>query len=191
MREPQIPEKPSRIKNKYLAFIWEVTKVVVISLAIIIPIRYFLIQPFYVKGASMEPNFKQYEYLIINQLSYRMRNPERGEVIVLRNPQDLSQFFIKRIIGLPGDHVEVYDKNVYINGTELNESPYLADTVETWGKIDLVLGENQYFVLGDNRNASLDSRIIGPITRDEIIGRAWIRAWPFTRAQTFHAIDYK
>src|SRR3989339_252434 len=177
-------------KNKYLNFIWEVAKVVIISLAIIIPIRYFLIQPFYVKGTSMEPNFKQYEYLIINQLAYRLHDPVRGEVVVLRNPQDLSQFFIKRVIGLPGETVEVKNRHVYINGKQLDESTYLASDVETWGNIKTTLGSNQYFVFGDNRAASLDSRIIGPITREEIIGKAWLRAWPFNRAVKFSSINY-
>ncbi|HLD69247.1 MAG TPA: signal peptidase I, partial [Candidatus Omnitrophota bacterium] len=84
------------------SFIWETVKVVVISLAIIIPVRYFLIQPFYVKGASMEPNFYDQEYLIIDEISYRFREPQRGEIVVFRYPRDPASFFIKRIIGLPG-----------------------------------------------------------------------------------------
>src|SRR3989344_1293745 len=86
-------------------FFWEIFKVVVISLVIIIPIRYFLIKPFYVKGASMEPNFHDYEYLIIDEISYRFNQPARGEVVVFKYPFDQSQFFIKRIIGMPGETV--------------------------------------------------------------------------------------
>src|SRR3989344_5446608 len=97
-----------------LVFVWELVKVVLISLAIIIPVRYFLIQPFYVKGASMEPNFQDHEYLIIDEISYRFRTPERGEVIVIRNPQDRSEFFIKRIIGLPGETIQIDNDRVTI-----------------------------------------------------------------------------
>ena len=89
-----------------VVFILEVIQIVIISAAIIVPIRYFLIQPFYVKGASMEPNFYDHEYLIIDELSYRLRDPIRGEIVVFRYPRDPSQFFIKRVVGMPGETVE-------------------------------------------------------------------------------------
>lgn len=183
------PTVEQKLRNAGI-FIWEVTKVVVISLAIIIPVRYFLIQPFYVKGTSMEPNFKAYEYLVIDELSYRFHNPERGDVVVLRDPQQHKNFFIKRVIGLPGEHVEVKDRHVYINGKQLDESNYLDATVETWGNMNLNLQDDEYLVLGDNRNASLDGRIFGPISKEEIIGRTWIRAWPFRRATHFSSLHY-
>ena len=85
------------------SFFFELVKIIVISLVIIIPVRYFLIQPFYVKGASMEPNFYDHEYLIIDEITYRFRDPERGEIIVFRYPRNPQEYFIKRIIGLPGD----------------------------------------------------------------------------------------
>lgn len=178
--------------NKYFGstkkFAWEVAKVVVISLAIIIPIRYFLIQPFYVKGASMEPNFFDYEYLIIDEISYRFNDPARGDVIVLKDPRNRSQYFIKRIIGLPGETVEVDDGVIEIDGEVLDEDPYLD--VATGGDIAVTLGEGQYFILGDNRSASLDSRVFGPVDEKEIIGRVWIRAWPFTRLNVFQKPEY-
>ncbi len=186
-------EKKSPIKSageRYFGFIWEVVKVVIISLAIIIPVRYFLIQPFYVKGASMEPNFHNYEYLVINRLEYRVGEPERGDVVVLRDPRQTGQFFIKRVIGLPGETIEVKAAKVYINDERLDESVYLADTVETYGNQSITLSEDEYFFLGDNRPDSLDSRIVGPITKEEMIGKAWIRAWPFTRLTHFETIDY-
>lgn len=176
--------------ERYLRFIFEVAKVVVVALAIIIPVRYYLIQPFYVKGASMEPNFHNYEYLIIDELSYRFHEPKRGDVVVLKNPQQQRQFFIKRVIGLPGEKVEVKDQHVYINGELLDESAYLAESVETWGNQKFTLKENEYVVMGDNREQSLDSRVFGPITPASIVGRTWIRAWPLTRIDHFSSVNY-
>lgn len=172
-------------------FFWEMTKVIVISLAIVIPVRYFLIQPFFVKGASMEPNFEDGEYLIIDELSLNLDDPKRGEVVIFRYPKDPSQYYIKRIIGLPNERVSIEGGRVkifnssYPNGFTLDESEYLYMKNATPGELDLVLGQDEYFVLGDNRNASSDSRIFGPVLRDAIIGRAWIRAWPFDRWTRF------
>lgn len=164
----------------WLNFVWEILKIVIISLAIIIPIRYFLIQPFFVKGASMEPNFLDGDYLIIDEISYRFEAPQRGEVVIFRYPLDPSQFFIKRVIGLPNENVKVEDGNVFINSVQLDESKYLQG-IETAGNVEVQLGDNEYFVLGDNRNASSDSRRWGEVDKKFIIGRAWLRAWPFNR----------
>jgi len=170
-------------------FISEVIKVGLISLAIILPIRYFLVQPFYVKGESMEPNYLNSDYLLIDEISFRFRAPERGEVIVLRYPRDPQEFFIKRIIGLPGDRVVIKQGGVWIGpgGAEVKElsESYLPSGTITQGDQDITLAEGQYFVLGDNRGASLDSRSFGPITAREIVGRSWLRAWPFGRWQIF------
>ncbi len=178
------------------SFIVEVAKVVIIALAIIIPVRYFLIQPFYVKGASMEPNFYDKEYLVVDEISYRFGSPERGDVVVLRNPRHESDFFIKRVVGLPNERVEVINGEVNIynqdfpTGLTLDESAYLPAGVKTVGTIDVTLARDQYFVLGDNRESSLDSRYFGAVQRREIVGRAWIRAWPVTRAKIFKTPDY-
>ncbi len=169
----------------------ELMKTVLIALAIIIPVRYFLLQPFYVKGASMEPNFYDHQYLIVDELSYRLHQPRRGDVVVLRNPSNESEFFIKRLIGLPGDHLTVRNGSIYLatpehpNGGRLDESAYLPAGRLTFGDVDMTLGTDQYFVMGDNRAASLDSRSFGPIPRKEIIGRAAVRAWPIDKATTF------
>ncbi len=167
----------------WLDFIWEILKIVIISLAIIVPIRYFLIQPFFVKGASMEPNFLDGDYLIIDEISYRFETPQRGEVVIFRYPLDKTQFFIKRIIGLPNENIKVQNGKVFINEKELNESEYLRG-VETVGNVEIQLGDDEYFVLGDNRNASSDSRKWGEVDKKLIIGRAWLRAWPFSRLGT-------
>lgn len=186
------PNNSSDTVKLYLAstgnFLWEVIKVVVISLAIIIPVRYFLIQPFYVKGSSMEPNFHDYEYLIIDELTYRFNDPVRGDVVVLNDPRDHSQYFIKRIVGLPGDEVRIEDGDVQINGVNLDETSYLDEDVVTdsaLGERTFTVEENEYFVMGDNRPASYDSRRFGPVSEDDFVGRVWIRAWPFDRFTVF------
>lgn len=170
-----------------LNFTWEILKIVIIALAIIIPIRYFLIQPFFVKGASMDPNFLDGDYLIVDEISYRFGEPQRGDVIVFRYPLDRSQFFIKRIIGLPEEIVKIEDGKIFIYSEEttdekvvLDESEYLQDSY-TAGNLEITLEADEYFVLGDNRNSSSDSRKWGELNEKYIIGRAWIRAWPFNR----------
>jgi len=174
-------------------FALELIEIVVISLAIILPIRYFLIQPFYVKGASMEPSFDDHEYLIIDELSYRFRGPERGEVVVFRYPLDPRQYFIKRIVGLPGETVRVSDSKIIVTNAEhpdgfvVDESAYLSPDVVTFGDKTIHLASDEYFVMGDNRTASLDSRTFGPLPYKHIVGRVWIRGWPIARATVFSA----
>ncbi|MEK9151828.1 MAG: signal peptidase I [Patescibacteria group bacterium] len=177
---------------KAVEFVAELVHIVVISLAIIVPIRYFLIQPFYVKGASMEPNFYDHEYLIIDELSYRFRPPARGDIVVFRYPLDPSQFFIKRIIGFPGERIRVENGKVSITPSGasqeimLDESAYLG-TVFSPGDKELTLGANEYFVMGDNRSASMDSRSFGPVSRSAIVGRVWVRGWPPEKITVFSA----
>lgn len=184
------------MKN-FFSYVLELIKVVVISLAIIIPIRYYLIQPFYVKGASMEPSFYDKEYLIIDEISYRFHEPERGDIIVFRYPRDPEEFFIKRIIGLPGEKVQIKDGAVYVyNRAQPNgfkpEEKYLAADVKTYGiNEDAVsLSDGEYFVLGDNRAASKDSRSFGPLDKKFITGRVLLRGWPFSRINVFSAPSY-
>ncbi len=172
-------------------FFWELVKAFLIAMVIIVPIRYFIMQPFFVRGESMEPTFDSGEYLIIDQLSYRLRDPQRGEVIVFRYPGQPSKYYIKRIVGLPGDVITIQDGSVvvknemYPDGVILDESPYLAGSVRTGGRNEERLGPDEYFVLGDNRAASSDSRSWGSLNRDHVVGKAWIRAWPFDRVGVF------
>ncbi|MDD5433165.1 MAG: signal peptidase I [Candidatus Pacebacteria bacterium] len=165
-------------------FIWEVLQVVIIALAIVAPIRLFVFQPFIVKGASMEPAFHGGDYLIIDEISYRFSEPQRGEIIVFKYPLDKSQRFIKRIIGLPGEKVDIDKGRVIITSpfgdkTFLNElyitTPFSEMQLEN---NSLTLGQNEYFVMGDNRTHSFDSRQWGVLNRVDIIGRVIFRAWP-------------
>jgi len=162
-----------------ISFFWEVFKIVVISLVIVLPIRYFLFQPFIVKGQSMEPNFQNNNYLIVDELSYRLRDPVRGEVVVFYYPGNPKTRFIKRIIGLPGETLEIKGGKVKVNGKVLDESEYLPPGAQTIGDIRISLNKDEYFVLGDNRLFSYDSRRWGALPRKYIIGRAVLRAWPF------------
>lgn len=177
------------LKN-LIKFSVEVVKVVIISAAIVIPVRYFLIQPFFVSGASMQPQFYNGEYLIIDEISYRSKPPERGDVVVFRYPKEPSQFYIKRIIGLPGETVEIKDSRVTVYNAEnpwgmILEEPYLREDEITRGDIYLKITPGNYFVLGDNRQASSDSRIWGTMDKKFIIGKVWLRAWPFDRLKVF------
>lgn len=180
-------------------FLLEIVQIIAIALAIILPVRYFLIQPFVVKGASMEPNFYDSEYLIIDELSHRFRTPERGEVVVFHPPKNDELYYIKRVIGLPGETVEIKDNTVTIyndthpNGIKLDET-YIG--VVTDGELRKEVPEGHYFLMGDNRIASVDSRMFGtvPLHGDEmtgdIIGRVWVRGFPLDRMATFALPTY-
>lgn len=182
-------------KAEVLAFVWETVKIIVVSLAIIIPIRYYLVQPFFVKGASMEENFHDGDYLLIDEISYRFNEPRRGDVIVFRYPENPSQFFIKRIVGLPGETVEITGNKVVIynsahpQGTALGEE-YLSPGQETIGNFLVKLGDDEYYVLGDNRLQSSDSRRWGSLEKDFITGRAFLRLWPLNKISTVESIKY-
>ena len=176
-------------------FLLELLKIVLISLAIIIPIRYYLIQPFIVKGSSMEPSFYDGEYLIIDEISYRFDDPERGDVIVFKYPKDNSQYYIKRIVGLSKETVEITDgkiiiyNNKYPEGDELDEE-YLVG-IETPGDLKVSVADNNYFVLGDNRRASSDSRVWGLLPEKNIIGKVWVRGLPSNRLGVIRTPEYK
>lgn len=173
-----------------ISSVLEIAQVIVVSLVIVFLVRSYLIQPFLVKGASMEPEFQDGNYLIIDEVSYRFRQPERGEVIVFKYPRDHKQYFIKRVIGLPNERVEIKDQKVKIyntefpDGREVDESYLHSDTV-TKGNETIQLGTSEYFVLGDNRLFSSDSRYWGPVASDLIVGRVWIRAWPLDEVTMF------
>ncbi len=170
-------------------FFLELIKIAVLAGITIWLVRHFLFKPFYVKGQSMEPTFLAKEYLIIDELSYRFREPKRGDVIVFHEPLGTHKdFYLKRVIGLPGERVHLQDSTIIIYNEEyptglVLDEPYINEITE--GSENIQLGEQQYFVLGDNRDASFDSRRFGPIDRDLIVGRAWVRGWPFARFEVF------
>ena len=174
---------PEENRKTILTEVKEIFRILVISLLVVIPIRFFVAQPFIVRGASMEPNFYDGEYLVVDEIKYRFNAPERGEVIVFRYPNDPKQFFIKRIIGLPGEtvnleggHVEIVslkDKKTIV----LNES-YIDPKILTVPDRTVTLKEGEYFVLGDNRLSSSDSRVWGVLPYQNIVGRVLLRLWP-------------
>jgi len=175
-----------------LDFFKEILQTVVLATLIVLPIRLFIFQPFIVKGQSMEPTFEDGDYLIIDEITYRFREPKRGEVIVFKNPMNERQRFIKRIIALPGETVEITDGKVFISNGEkkvLDESSYLTFSF-TLGDMQITLGKEEYFVLGDNRQFSLDSRRFGPIRKKDIVGRVFLRLWPIYSFAKFEAPIY-
>lgn len=173
----------------------EFIKVAVLAGITIALVRYYLFKPFYVKGASMEPNFLDHEYLIIDELSYRLHEPKRGEVIVFRYPNNPKEYFLKRIIGLPGERVKVSEGVVTIyndahpEGLSIKEE-YIPSDIVTEGEKIMSLNKNQYFVMGDNRPNSFDSRRFGPVDENLIVGRTWLRGWPLNRIQIFDTPNY-
>ncbi len=173
----------------FILAVWEVLEVVLVAVVTVFLIRSFLVQPFLVSGASMEPNFSSGNYLLIEEVTYRFREPERGEVIVFRYPENPSIYYIKRVVGLPGETVKVEKGTVGIvkkDGTEdVLPEKYLPPMTLTSGNLTRVLGPSEYFMLGDNRNYSFDSRGWGPVNKKNIIGLVRLRLLPISQAQTF------
>ena len=176
--------------KQILVSLWEVLEVVVIAVLTVFVIRTFLIQPFLVSGASMEPNVQQNNYLIIDELTYHFREPQRGEVVVFRYPGDPSTFYIKRIMGLPGETVSFAGGKVLVDGEVVDESGYLRGA-DTQGAVRVTLAPGTYFVMGDNRANSYDSRAWGPLDRRLIVGKALIRLYPFDHITVFADPQYQ
>lgn len=179
--------------KKLFASIWEIAEVILIALITVFVIRTFIVQPFQVSGASMSPNFQNGNYLLVDELTYHFRKPERGEVIVFRYTGDKSSFFVKRIIGLPGEKVVVHDGEVTITShkeTFTLPETYLPLQTETSGEVAATLGEDEYFVMGDNRDNSFDSRNWGPLHEENIIGIVRLRLYPFSQFGTVEHPEY-
>ncbi|OHA58529.1 MAG: signal peptidase I [Candidatus Vogelbacteria bacterium RIFOXYD1_FULL_44_32] len=165
--------------------IFDVLRFALITLVIVIPVRAYVAQPFIVSGVSMVPTFENGEYLIIDEMSYHFREPERGEVVVFRYPKDPSKFYIKRVIGLPGETITISPTAINIKTTANQDitltEPYLGADISYTAET-ISLGADEYFVLGDNRNASSDSRIWGPVADKFIKGRVGLRLFPLKTA---------
>mgnify|MGYP000100116289 FL=1 len=167
----------------------EIVRFSLIAILIVVPVRMFIAQPFIVSGASMEETFQSGEYLIVDQLSYHFEAPARGEVIIFKYPKDPSKYFIKRVIGLPGETIEIIDGEVIIkndanpDGFTLSE-PYI-EPMPLVAPMRETLGSGEYFVMGDNRPESSDSRSWGVLQEEKIIGRAFLRLFPPTALEIF------
>lgn len=171
-------------RHSFRTEVWETIRFILIALAIVLPIRLFIAQPFIVSGASMNPTFTNGQYLIIDELSYHLTLPERGDVVVFKYPKNPKQYFIKRVIGLPGETVTVNEqgqviiKNIAGEEVATLKEPYVQFTKSD--SVELKLGLDEYFVMGDNRAGSFDSRMWGPVKEDLIVGKAFLRLFPFT-----------
>ncbi len=168
-----------------VVFLVELLQIMIIASVIIVPIRFFVVKPFIVRGASMEPNFHNDEYLIIDEVSYRFMDVQRGQVVVFRPPNaSPGEFYIKRVIALPGETIEIEDGRItifnaeYPNGAQLDE-PYIEEY--THGRVKATLKLDEYYVLGDNRDESMDSRRFGAVAEDRIIGKVLLRGLPLDK----------
>jgi signal peptidase I len=165
-------------------FLYEVLKFSIITLLIVLPFRMYIAKPFIVNGASMSPTFETGDYLIVDEITYKINEPERGEVVVFKYPLDPSRFFIKRIVGLPNETIEIKNGAVFIknknnpDGFQLEEE-YILN--KSYKNTVYSLSDGQYFVMGDNRSNSSDSRTWGSLDKNFIIGRAFIRLLPLNQ----------
>lgn len=199
------PENPQGFLGEAFEFVWETLKVVLVAMVIILPVRYFLIQPFFVKGSSMVPNFHDKEYILVDKWTYRLGRPERGDVIIFKYPNNPKEYFIKRIIGLPGETVLAGNDNTvrifnsaFPDGFVLPEATYLPKENPTYCLTETIycnrrveLGDDQYFVMGDNREHSSDSRVFGPVDKSQFFsGLAWLRLWPLNDISFIPRTEY-
>ncbi|HUZ92643.1 MAG TPA: signal peptidase I [Candidatus Paceibacterota bacterium] len=182
--------------RQFFASVLEVLEVAAIAIGAVFLIRHFLVQPFLVSGSSMVPTFEDGNYLLIDELTFHFRAPERGEVIVFKYPKDTSTYFIKRIIGLPGERILINGGKVTVynkanpQGLTLDET-YLPSSFKTTGSEDITLGPSEYFMMGDNREASFDSRSWGPMPANDIVGLVRLRLWPLNDLTAFAAPKYQ
>lgn len=181
---PRIPR--ANKKNEFK----ELLKFAIIAVPLVLLVRAYVIGPFIVSGASMDFTFRNGQYLIVDELSYRFNAPQRGEVVIFKYPLDTTRFYIKRVIGLPGETVLIENGAVTIVNSQypqghLLSEPYIDQVNKKFDTLSVKLGNDQYFVMGDNRAGSSDSRIWGPVTRDLFVGRPIVRLFPFNKIGTF------
>ncbi|MDO8572683.1 MAG: signal peptidase I [bacterium] len=184
-QQHNLQTKPEQELQKKGGSLLDTIKFIVLALAIVTPIRMFIAQPFIVSGSSMDPTFATGQYLIVDEISYHLGDPKRGDVIILRYPKDTTKFFIKRVIGLPHENVVINKGTVTIVNAQYPEGLAISEPYIKFSKNDTMtkmLGEGEYFVMGDNRAASSDSRYWGVVPRDLVVGRALIRLLPIASA---------
>lgn len=180
---------------KFLRSLVEVIVITALAVFAVISIRQYVFNPYSISGASMIPSFNDGDYVFVDKMSYRFWSPTRGEVIVFHSPGIEGEDLVKRIIGLPGERVVVQNGQVTVinkddpDGIVLRES-YLDPSGETSGFADIELGEDEYFVMGDNRSVSFDSRSWGPLDSENIVGMVRLRIWPLDAARAFAAPQY-
>jgi signal peptidase I len=177
------------------SFLGEIVQIVVISLIIVIPFRIYIAQPFLVSGPSMDDTFANGQYLIVDELTYNLRDPQRGEVVIFRYPLDTKKYFIKRVIGLPGETVEIKNDVVTICKPDCQTDTNKFSLTETYTKpatpiktddtLTVTLKADEYYVMGDNRRSSSDSRSWGPVKRNLFTGRPFMRLFPFNKISFF------
>ena len=190
--EPTEPESTAEVAEKEPSYGWtmvrELVETVVLSLVIFLLIRQ-VVQNYRIENHSMEPNFYEGQFVLVNKLAYRLGQPDRGDVLVFHNPRNTNEDYIKRIIGLPGDTVEVRDQTVFINGEAVVEEFTHFPIAPGEYSGPFVVGDNQLFVMGDNRPNSSDSRVFGPIDQSLIVGQAWLRIWPLNEFGIVQHVD--
>lgn len=167
-------------------FFLDLMETIVMALAIFVVVYLFLFQPHQVKGNSMYPNFHDGEYILTDKISYRFGQPQKGDVVVFQAPKNKEVDYIKRIIALPGETVKIDNSSIYINNEKLEEAYIPADFVTSGGSFltdgqEVIVPQGEYFTMGDNRSHSSDSREWGFVKKEEIVGRAFLRYWPFNR----------
>lgn len=182
------------------AFFVDIIETVIIAIAIFVAVYLFLLQPHQVIGESMEPSFESYQYILTDKISYRLHDPERGDVVIFKAPQGQGKDLIKRIVGLPGEKIRLsggkiiifnakYPQGLTLNETYTNGGPTLPEgAIKENG--DYAIAADKFFTMGDNRSHSSDSREFGAIDKSLIIGRAWIRYWPLPAVSFIPQVQY-
>lgn len=188
---PPVLQNSKSQRSPFFSIIGEIIQFVAIGAILYFGIRLYVAQPFIVSGSSMVPTFTNGDYLVVDEFTFHLRAPERGEVVVFRYPNDTTKYFIKRVIGLPNETISINANNVSVKdakGTTVLQEPYIAGP--TQGHFSRTLGPSEYFVMGDNRQFSSDSRSWGPVARNLIIGRVFIRLFPVAHASVLPG-DYE
>lgn len=192
---PQSLPLPVKLVKSVVNFFFDFLETIVVALSIFVVIYLFILQPHEIKGSSMEPNFHNNEYILTDKISYRFKDPQRGNIIVFKAPKNPDIDYIKRIIGLPGESVKIEKGDVYVNDQKLKEQ-YIHDKSLLFPGsfmqegVSVTVPPGEYFVMGDNRPHSSDSREFGPIPKNSIIGKAFVRYWPLNEVGIISGVNY-